>query len=99
LWNSYTDTVLTGTTNGSGYIEGVVDYKFESYDKFGADTYVLSDSAFNNFTLKGKSGSDSAEVTVTITASVARDTVQFATSTTPAMQILRGTTLKGVKIK
>lgn len=99
LWNSYTDTVLAGTTNGSGYIEGVVDYKFESYDKFGADTYVLSDSAFNDFTFKGKSGSDSAQVTVTITASVARDTVQFATSTPSAMQIIRGVVLKGALIK
>lgn len=100
IWNDYGDTVATGTTNGSGLFSWPVLYKFLSEDKFPADTYVLSDStAFNPFTIKAKSGSDSVQVELTVTAAAASDTLQFPAVVVSGVTYIHGLYLKGVRIK
>jgi hypothetical protein len=61
--NNYGDTVLIGTSNSQGFVEGVVNY---DYDRWIAATHY--DSVYNDFTLKAKKDNDSTVVSHTVTA-------------------------------
>jgi hypothetical protein len=59
--NAYGDTAFSGTTDGSGYANGLATYRWEANRS--ADS-----TAYNNFTLKTKKGNDSASVLHTVSA-------------------------------
>lgn len=104
VWDSYGDTVLTGTTGGDGVITGLVNYKCETYDKFPADGFVLADSAYNDFTIKAKKNDDSVQVTITVAAAslTQSDSLCFLTLAAgeeSPMIMMRGISIRGVTIK
>lgn len=68
--DAYGDTVLTGATNESGVVSGIVDYKFESR--------LQTDSTYNDYTLKAKKNTDSTSTSYTVAWNTKCDTLTLS---------------------
>lgn len=66
--NNYENTVLSGTTNGYGRLEGAVTYRFDSRTQ-------TDSSSYNDFTIKVKKGTDSTVISRTVSATSSLPTV------------------------
>lgn len=98
--NDYNKRIDFSNSDGSGLTAEDLRWRFYGYDVL-SDGFTVEDStAFNDFTIWAKSGSDSASVTWTLgTGRAVTDTIAITQSTPSPMNSIRGTTIKGVVIK
>lgn len=94
--NAYGDTVLNAATDAQGHVENVVNYLYDAYDgPYYPEPYQDS-TAYNDFTLKAKKGTDSTTTTLTISSILASDTLILSIAS--AVEI-KGIDLKGLNIR
>jgi len=97
VWNTYDDTVLTGSTGSDGLITGNVNYDYDLWT--GASTHT--DSTYNNIVIKAISGGieDSVVLTFTDGLAIEGSAVEDTILLNVGNMSITGANLKGVTIQ